>query len=135
MKIVIDAYAWIEIFIGSDKGKKAKEILEKASETYTPDTVLAEVARKYLREGVEQQTILDRLKTIAEASDVVWISVETSLEAAKCYMKLEKEAKRSRLRSPSLFDAIVLATAKLLEAKVVTGDEHFKNLPETLWIE
>ena len=51
MKIVVDAYAWVEIFIGSERGNKAREILAKARETYTPDTVLAEVARKYLREG------------------------------------------------------------------------------------
>ena len=28
-KIVIDAYAWIEYFEGSERGKKVKELLEK----------------------------------------------------------------------------------------------------------
>jgi len=134
VKIVIDAYAWIEIFIGSVKGEKAKEMLEGASETYTPGTVLAEVARKYFREGVEQPVVLDRLKIVAEASDVTSISVEGALETARCYMQLLDEAEKAGLKTPSLFDAIVLATAKLLKAKVLTGDEHFRNLSETLWI-
>ena len=49
-------------------------------------------------------------------------------------MELSEKAKTERLGGPSLFDAIVLATARLLKAKVLTGDEHFKELPETLWI-
>ena len=56
------------------------------------------------------------------------------MEAAKCYLELAKLAKESKLNTPSLFDAIVLGTSRLLESKIVTGDEHFKNLPETIWI-
>jgi len=134
VKIVVDAYAWVEIFIGSEKGKNAEEHLEKASEAYTPDTVLAEVARKYLREGANEEAVMERLRIITEASDIASINAETALEAAKGYAKLSDEAKRTGLKPPSLFDAIVLAKAKLLKAKVLTGDEHFKNLPETLWI-
>jgi predicted nucleic acid-binding protein len=54
-KIVIDAYAWVELFIGSPKGAEVKQILENAKESYTHSTVLAEVARKYLREGVDKK--------------------------------------------------------------------------------
>jgi predicted nucleic acid-binding protein len=134
VKIVIDAYAWVEIFIGSKKGDKARENLTEADETYTPDVVMAEIARKYFREGVEEQTILERLKTIEETSDIATINKDVALESAKCYMQLSEKAKAEGLKSPSLFDAIVLATARLLNAKVVTGDEHFKHMPETLWI-
>lgn len=135
MKIVVDAYAWIEIFIGNEKGKRAKEILEQADEILTPDTVMAEIARKYTREGAEQQTVQSRLETITAASTINPIDTELALEAAKCYLKLSQEARKTKLSTPSLFDAITLATAKLLEAKVLTGDEHFRNQPETLWLE
>ncbi|MBS7611667.1 hypothetical protein KEJ27_05610 [Candidatus Bathyarchaeota archaeon] len=33
-----------------------------------------------------------------------------------------------RLRTPSFFDAIILATSKALGAKPITGDEHFKGI-------
>ncbi|MEM2768072.1 MAG: PIN domain-containing protein, partial [Candidatus Bathyarchaeia archaeon] len=52
--VVVDSYAWIEIFIGSSQGEKAKEAILKAEEAYTPDIVLAEIARKYMREGVKE---------------------------------------------------------------------------------
>ncbi|MCJ7429596.1 PIN domain-containing protein [Candidatus Bathyarchaeota archaeon] len=134
MKIVVDAYAWIEIFIGSERGKRAKEILEQADEVYTPDTVMAEVARKYCREGAEERTPQARLEIIAGASDIVLIDIKLALEAAKCYTRLAREAKRRRLATPSLFDAMPLAAARLLKAKILTGDEHFRNLPETIWM-
>jgi len=60
VKIVADAYAWIEIFMGSEKGKKAKEELEKADEVCTPSSVLAEIVRKYLVEGVNEETVAHR---------------------------------------------------------------------------
>ena len=134
MKIVVDAYAWIEIFIGSERGKRAKEILEQADEVYTPDTVMAEVARKYCREGAEERTTQARLEIVAGASDIVLIDIKLALEAAKCYTRLAREARRRRLATPSLFDAIPLAVARLLKAKILTGDEHFRNLPETIWM-
>jgi len=37
-------------------------------------------------------------------------------------------------RVPSLFDGLVLGTARLKDTKVVTADPHFKDLPETIWI-
>ncbi|MDI6903893.1 MAG: PIN domain-containing protein [Candidatus Bathyarchaeia archaeon] len=131
---MIDTYAWIEIFIGSEKGNKARKILTETLEIHTPDIVLAEIARKYTREGIEQQVVLERLKTIVETSETTPINMEIALESAKCYIKLLEEAKKAGITTPSLFDAIVLATAKVLKAKVITGDEHFSNLPETIWI-
>lgn len=134
MKTVIDTYAWIEIFIGSKNGEKAKEILQKAEEIYTPDIVTAEIARKYIREGINEQTSLERLKTIEETSNIIPIDKNIAIESAKCYLELSEKAKTRRLKSPSLFDAIVLATARVLNAKLVTGDEHLKDFSEILWI-
>lgn len=134
MKTVIDSYAWVEIFIGSAKGEKAKEIIQKAEEVYTPDIVLAEIARKYLREGIKETAINERLKTIEEISEITPIDKETAIETAKCYMQLTEKAKKEKLQPPSLFDAAILATAKIHKAKIVTGDQHFKSLNETVWI-
>ncbi len=133
-KIVIDAYAWIELFVGSEKGLKVKAILESADEVYTPGTVLAEIARKYLREGADDKTVDARLEVIASASNIAHVDVGIALEAARCYIELLTCAKKSKLSTPSLFDAIVLATGRLLRSKIVTGDKHFKNFSETVWV-
>jgi predicted nucleic acid-binding protein len=134
VKTVIDTYAWIEVFIGSECGEKAKEIIQKSEEAYTPDVVIAEVARKYLKEGVKEQTILERLATIEETSEITPVDKNIALESAKCYLELVERAKERKLKAPSLFDAILLATARTLGAKLVTGDEHFKGIDETIWI-
>lgn len=134
MKIVIDTYSWIELLIGSEKGSKAKEIIENADEVFTPSIVLAETARKFLREGTEESIVTKWLEIITAASVITQIDSLTALEAAKCYIKLAKKAKISKLNAPSLFDAIVFATARINQCKIITGDEHFKNLPETYWI-
>ena len=133
-KIVIDAYAWIEFFVGSEKGLAVKELLENAEEIYTPGTVLAEIARKYIREGADEKTVDARLEVIASASNITHVDVGLALEAARCHLELIACAKQSKLSAPSLFDAIVLATGRLLRSKIVTGDEHFKNLSETVWV-
>lgn len=135
VKIVIDAYIWIEIFIGSDCGKKAMEIIQKADEIYTPDIVIAEIARKYLREGVKEDIIIERLTTIEKSSEIVSIDKNIAIESAKCYLELVERAKARHLKSPSLFDAIILATARILGAKIITGDEHFKRIDEVIWME
>ena len=134
MKIVIDSYAWIELFIGSAKGRKVKEILENADEVYTPGTVLAEIARKYIREGVEEKIVNTRLEQIIGASNITCLDTKLALESAKCYLQLADNARKTKLKAPSLFDAIVLATGRSLKSKIMTGDEHFRFLPETVWI-
>ena len=134
MKIVIDAYAWIEHFIGSAKGQKVKEIIESADEVFTPGTVLAEIARKYLREGVDEEIVDSRLQEITGDSNIVPVDTNLALESARCFLELSAKAHKSKQKNPSLFDAIVLATGRLLESKILTGDEHFKSLPETVWI-
>jgi predicted nucleic acid-binding protein len=134
VKIVIDSYAWIEHFLGSEKGRKVDEIVESADEVYTPDTVLVEVARKYFREGVEQRIIDAHLVEMTEASTVVCLDAKLASAAANCYLEMEVCARESKLNRPSLFDAIVLAVARNFKAKIVTGDQHFKNMAETLWV-
>ncbi len=135
MKIVIDTYAWIELLIGSQEGEKVKKLIENADEVYTPSTVLAEAARKFLREGTDENTINTWLEIITDSSIISQIDSATALEAAKCQLELAKKAKISKQNTPSLFDGIVLATTRINQCKIITGDEHFKNLPETIWID
>jgi len=134
VKIVIDSYAWIELFKGSIAGNKVKEIMESAEALYTPDTVLAEVARKYFREGAEEKTIAARLELICANSNIINLDSGLACESAKCYCDLSEQARKMRFNTPSLFDAIILGVARILNAKILTGDQHFKSLPETVWL-
>jgi len=137
MKIVVDAYAWIEVFLGSETGQRAKSIIEDAEGVLTPGTVLAGLrdhgAQEVEREAAEP-TVRKRLATMLEASEAVDVDADLAVEAAKATIQLERRAASSGLRRPSLFDGIVLASARMNKAKVLTGDEHFKGLAETVWL-
>ncbi len=80
MKTVIDSYAWIELFIGSTKGRKVKEIIENADEIYKTDTSLAEIARKYIREGIEEKIVTARLNQIVRASTITCLDAKLALK-------------------------------------------------------
>ena len=108
--------------------------MEEADTVITPDTVLAEIARKYVREGIDEDVTRQRLSVIEEASEPAYIDDEVAIGAAGAYLHLVKKAKDEGLEKPSLFDALVLAIARKNDGKVLTGDEHFKNLQETMWM-
>ena len=134
MKIVVDSYAWIELFIGSDEGDVVKEKLSEAEEIYTPDIVLAELARKYRRERIDAQITAERLLKIVELSRIVPIDKKVAVKAAEMDLELREEARKKGLGIPGLFDAIVLAVTHIIGAKLITGDEHFRGRPEVIWI-
>jgi predicted nucleic acid-binding protein len=131
--IVLDSYAWIEYFLGSDSGRIVKEYLD-GEEAFTPSIVLAEVARKYLREGMDEEDVARRLIFIVSRSNILELDVQLSVLAAKAYLELLKTARGKKLKTPSLTDGIVLAAGRMLKAKIVTGDEHFKGLNETIFL-
>jgi predicted nucleic acid-binding protein len=134
LRILVDSYAWVELFLGSVKGGRVKGLIESADEALTPDTVLAELYRKYLREKIPERLVRKRLSAVQGASHVISITPELAMSASKAYLELVEEARKRRMRTPSLFDGLVLGAARLHEAKVVTGDPHFLRLPETIWL-
>ena len=129
--IVFDTYAWVEYFIGSERGAVAGGYLESGEGIVTPDIVLAEIARKYVHDGIDAGEVKKRLYYIASRSEIETIDAELSLNAAQAWRELSVNARKRKLRAPSLIDGIVLAAAKRRRAKVLTGDIHFEGLEET----
>lgn len=128
----MDSYAWVELFLGGQKGQRVRGIIAEADEVRTPDVVLAELSRKYLREKAEVSTVRSRLETITSASLVTPVGVDVAVKAGEAFLELADRAAKQRRRAPSLFDAIVLATARVHDSQVLTGDEHFEGLSETI---
>jgi len=68
-------------------------------------------------------------------SDVVEIDRKVAILIGGSWKELLENAKRQGLKKrPSLADAIIPATAKLVKAKVLTGDDHFKGLLEAIFL-
>ena len=128
MKYVIDSYAWIEYFMGTYAGEKAKLIIESPEEKITPTICIAEVYAKTIK--VEGQELAEKQRIfIKEKSALATLDEKTAVESAKLQVKLKKE-----IHGWGLADSIVYATALLKKANVVTGDEHFKKLENVLFI-
>lgn len=96
---------------------------------------LAELARKYLREGVSPRVLEAWLQGISEVTEIYPIDIELAVQAAKASVELVAKAKRDGLGRPGLGDAVMLATARAVGAKLLSGDPHFKGTQETLWLE
>ncbi|MCD6479905.1 PIN domain-containing protein [Candidatus Bathyarchaeota archaeon] len=127
-----DAYAWIKYFRVSKAGEVARRYIE-SGEAATPSIVVAEVGRKLLREieaGNETpESRRRRLEFIRASTQIVDLDFKTAVEAGE----IDVEMKRRR-RGWSLADSITLTTAKRVDGKVVTGDERFRGMRETLFI-
>jgi predicted nucleic acid-binding protein len=134
VKIVVDSYAWVEIFQGTEKGQSALKAILDSELVITPEIVLAEISRKYFREGAKEQVIRSRIRTISQSSELSQIDEVIAVESGRSYLEIAEIAKKAKNKKPSLFDAIVLATARVNNANVLTGDLHFRDLPETVWL-
>jgi len=131
-KYVIDAYAWIEYFRSSKYGEVAKEYIE-STDSVTPSIVVSEVSRKLQKEtelGNETpEGRLKRLEFISATRQVVELDFELAVAAGKTAGEMNKKEK-----GWGLADAVVLCTVRNLGGKVVTGDEHFRDLKEVVFI-
>jgi predicted nucleic acid-binding protein len=131
-KYIIDSFAWIEYFRASKFGEVAKEYIEGAG-SVTPSIVVAEVSRKLQKEiELGNETLegrLKRLEFINATSQVIDLYYELAIDAGKIDCEMKKKEK-----DWGLADSIVLCTARNLKGKVVTGDEHFRDLKEVVFI-
>lgn len=71
---------------------------------------------------------------MAESSTIVPIDSDIAIAASTATTELRERANAQRLGPPGLGDGIVLATARRAESRLLTGDPHFRGLPETSWL-
>jgi len=116
---VIDSFAWFEYFLGSSAGAKARPFIE-SSKGMTPTVVIAELSEKYRREDL---AFTEDLDFIIGKTRVASLDAKIAQKAGA----LSHERKR-KVRRWGLADSIILATAREYKAKIVTGDEHFRDL-------
>jgi len=123
---VIDSYAWVEYFRGSARGAKARDYIESGS-VATSAITIAEMQEKYLRE--KWRHFAEDLSFIMTRSTLIPIDRIIAQAAGQINYS------RKRVRKDwGMADSIVLATARELSARVLTGDPHFKDLPEAILI-
>ena len=126
-RFVVDAYAWIEYLEGSEKGKKVSEIImNNSNEIITSSATVAEVLGKVLRRNQDIKIALNHINNL---STVYNVSQEIGILSAQIHFEVKKKIKEF-----GMLDAFVAATAKKIDAKILTGDNDFRNFKEAVMI-
>ncbi|MBU0894153.1 MAG: PIN domain-containing protein [Nanoarchaeota archaeon] len=123
MKIIFDTFAWIEFFEGTKKGKIVKDFLCE-NEIITPLIVFLELSYKADKEHWNFREIVNYIK---HNSEIIGMNENFIFSFGKLYNKVKKN-----IRGISIVDVVLLHTAMLKNAKVLTGDKHFKGFKEAM---
>ncbi|NAT10989.1 hypothetical protein C4E22_05530 [ANME-1 cluster archaeon AG-394-G06] len=124
--MLIDSFAWIEYFMGTEMGEEVRDVVERDKQLYTSPIVIAEIYSKSLRTDGRAE---ERRNFIAKRCDIIPIDEKIAVEAAK----IHAEAKKT-MEDFGLADAFVLASARYKNVKVLTGDPHFKEFSESIML-
>ncbi len=124
--MLIDSFAWIEYFMGTEMGEEVKEVVESGELLYTSPIVIAETYSKSLRTDGRAE---ERRNFIVKRCAVIPIDEKIAVEAAKIHAKAKKT-----MKDFGLADAFVLASARYKNVKVLTGDPHFKDFSESIML-
>ncbi len=131
-KYIIDAYAWIEYFKATKLGAIAREYIE-SEYSATPTIVVSEISRKLQKEialvNETENGRKKRLEFIKATTRILDLDFDIAAEAGKTNQDLKEKA-----NGWGLADSIILCTARSVKGKVVTGDEHFRDLQEVIFI-
>jgi predicted nucleic acid-binding protein len=123
--MIIDAYAWIEYLFGSEKGRKVRDLLEK-KECYTLESNLAEIyewARKNNEDFAFFQKIIITKSKLLPINRADWLrAVEIKIEQKRKYKDF------------GIIDALLIAKQELMRCEILTGDKHFQNLKNVIYI-
>lgn len=120
-KYAVDAYAWIEYLDGTRRGQPVKEIIEhRGNEAYTCSVTYAEVISKFLRQSKNPEIAREAMRALSKV-----VSADEQLAEVAAH---HHAALRKKMKTFGLADAFVIAMAERLQLKILTGDQHFKDV-------
>ena len=130
-KYILDSFAWVEYAIGSFMGEFVDFLLNKA-ECFTPSIVIAELSYKFHRENKLKDWGL-LYKFIKNSTQILPLSEMLAFQSGHQKTKL-REKQLPGEQKVGLADAIIYQTSLNHEAKLVSGDKHFKNIKNVVYL-
>lgn len=116
---LLDTWAWIEYFNGTDKGLKVKETIEK-TQVYTSVISLAELSKWVHKNEGNLEPIIKQVKVNSILLD---LEEDVLIESGRKYKEIRKLKK-----DIGLIDVLIYMTANIHGLKVLTGDPDFEGL-------
>ncbi len=127
MKYFIDSSAWIEYFGGSHSGEKVNEIImDEENEIFVITINIGEVISFLKRENKNIETAYE---SIIKRAKIFEITPRIAKEAG--ILHAEKRKNKSTI---SLADSLIICSANAIKAKIVSKDNHFKDVKEAIMI-
>lgn len=120
--IVIDSSGWVEFFVDGPLSNAYAGRLRNLPAILTPVIVLYEVYKRLKRELSEDDAVV--AVSAMQRTRIVPITSELALTAAD--LSLE--------HGLAMADAMILATARLYRAELVTSDRDFESIPGVTYL-
>jgi predicted nucleic acid-binding protein len=115
--MLLDSWAWMELFTQGKGAGRVMEVLDESPTIHTCPVVVAEVYTNVARRADEATA---RKVTARVLDDAIHATSASAIFLAQ----------RRKSRSFPLSDGFVLAAAKAEGLRVLSGDPHFRGLPE-----
>ncbi len=127
MIYIVDSYAWIEYFIGSDAGLILKRLLDNKNNKFiTLECTISELKCYCLRTGYNFSQVQITLK---KDSIILPVSAFNWMKAAEIRHELRK-----KIKDFGLIDSILAAKQNELKCSLISGDKHFKGMKNVVYI-
>lgn len=120
MPFIVDTYAWIEYFRGTEVGGKIKSKIE-VGRNITPTVVIAELSKRFTDLG--RSDLEEKISFIKTKGIVLPLSESEAVTAG--YIR-----STTKIKDMGIVDCILLSIARERRIKILTGDRHFKNVEE-----
>ena len=120
--IVVDSSGWLEFLTDGPLAKDFARRLRRPAAVLTPTIVVYEVY-KHTRRLRGEEAAIDAVAAMRKTT-IVPLTEEVALVAAD--LSLEHKL--------AMADAIVLATARVHDAEVITSDAAFSSIPGAIYI-
>jgi len=122
--VLVDTYAWLELFQGSDRGKKGREIIRDANPLCTSVLNIYELFYRIeqIRGDNTAHHYIDILK-----SRVKILNLTPEIACMGAQIKIDPP-------DMGAVGCLMYETARAQGLVVLTGDQHFRNLPGVILI-
>jgi len=123
LTVLVDSWAWIEYWSGGSHADQAALHIESKENAIVSTINLAEIYYWILLH-YDEKTAEEKVITVRKRCFIIPVEEEIAIEAAKIKHKTRM----------ALADSIILATAKKVKSKILTGDSDFRSLKDVLYI-
>jgi predicted nucleic acid-binding protein len=122
MNIVVDSFAWIELFKGTTRGKRALDVISEEKNTvYTTYGNYYELYYRLTQEKGQSERD-EALAFLRNQTNILEINQQIAEEAGEIRLQ----------HGLSAIDAFTLAAARQVGGKVLTGDRDFDKFKDEI---